>query len=61
MVHKAWRSIVELPYCFPRSSTELQGHVGQKSQNFTRIERFQTNSSLNSPMDLKLCTKRDVA
>ena len=34
MMHKARRSKEEVPYCFPRSSTELQAHAGQKIPNF---------------------------
>ena len=42
MMHKAWSSIEEVPYCFSRSSVKFQGHTGQKSPIFTRIERFRT-------------------
>ena len=42
MVHKARSSIEKVPYCFSRSSTKFQGHMGQKIPDFfTRIERFQ--------------------
>ena len=34
MMHKAWRSIEEVPYCFARSSIKFQGHTGQKITNF---------------------------
>ena len=27
MLHKAWSSIEEVPYCFPRSSIKFQGHT----------------------------------
>ena len=27
MMHKAWRSIEEMAFCFPRSSTKFQGHI----------------------------------
>ena len=30
MMHKTWRSIEEVPYCFPRSSINFQVHTGQK-------------------------------
>ena len=30
-MHKAWCSIEEVPYCFPRSSIKFQGHTGQKN------------------------------
>ena len=39
---KAWHSIGEAPYCFPRSSTKFQGHAGKKMPILTQIERFQT-------------------
>ena len=29
MLHKAWNSKEEMPYCFPRSSIKIQGHTGQ--------------------------------
>ena len=29
MLHKAWNSKGEMPYCFPRSSIKFQGHTGQ--------------------------------
>ena len=34
MMHKAWCSIEEVPYCFPMSSIKFQGHTGQKIANF---------------------------
>ena len=30
MMHKAWSSIEEVPYCFSRSSVKLQGHAAKK-------------------------------
>ena len=30
MMHKAWRSIEDVPYCFWRSSVKFQGHVAKK-------------------------------
>ena len=27
MLHKAWNSKGEMPYCFPRSSIKFQGHT----------------------------------
>ena len=35
MLHKAWNSKGEVPYCFPRSSIKFQGHTGQ---NITNID-----------------------
>ena len=34
MLHKAWNSKEEVPYCFPRSSIKFQGHTGQKITDF---------------------------
>ena len=34
MLHKAWNSKGEVPYCFPRSSIKFQGHTGQNITNF---------------------------
>ena len=31
MMHKAWKSIEEVTYCFSRSYVKLQGHKGKKS------------------------------
>ena len=58
MMHKAWSSIEEVPYCFLRSSIKFQGHTGKKIANFDPNWVFpDCNSSLSSPMDLKWCTK----
>ena len=44
MMHKAWSSMEEVPYCFSRSSFEFQGQAGQdsKSKILTQIEHFWT-------------------
>ena len=34
MLHKAWNSKGEMPYCFPRSSIKFQGHTGQNITDF---------------------------
>ena len=61
MMHKAWCSIEEVPYCFPRSSIKFQGHKGQKIADFDPNWAFpECNFSLNSPTDLKWYTKLDV-
>ena len=61
MMHKAWCSIEEAPYCFPRSSIKFQGHKGQKIADFDPNWAFpECNFSLNSLMDLKWYTKLDV-
>ena len=58
IMHKAWLSKEEGPYCFSRSSVKLQGHTRKKITEFDPNWVFlDCNSSLNSPMDLKWCTK----
>ena len=34
MLHKAWNSRGEMPYCFPRSSIKFQGHTVQNITDF---------------------------
>ena len=34
MMHKAWSSIEEVPYCFSRSSIKFQGNMGQQNIDF---------------------------
>ena len=34
MLHNAWNSKGEMPYCLPRSSIKFQGHRGQNITNF---------------------------
>ena len=40
MMHKAWCSLEEVPYCFSRSSVKFQGHTAKKSSILTQIECF---------------------
>ena len=62
MLHKAWSSIEEVPYCFSRSSVKFQGHTALKIVEFDPDWAFpDCNSSLNSPMAKKWCTKLEVA
>ena len=42
MMHKAWCSIKEVPYCFSRSYVKLQGHTAKKLFDLTQIGRFWT-------------------
>ena len=42
MMHKAWSSIEEVPYCFSRLSIKFQGNMGQKRSILTQIGRFRT-------------------
>ena len=54
MMHKAWNSIEEVPYCFSRSYVKLQGHTAKEIVDFDPNWAFlDCGSSLNSLMDLK--------
>ena len=62
MLHKAWSSIEEVPYCFSRSSVKFQGHTALKIVEFDPNWPFpDSNSSLNTPMATKWCIKLEVA
>ena len=62
MIHRAWSSIVEVPYCFSMSYVKLQGHTALKIFEFDPNWAFpDCNSSLNSPMAMKCCTKLETA
>ena len=62
MMQKAWRSIEEVPYCFSRSYVKFQGHTALKIVEFDPNWAFpDSNSSLNSPMAMKCCTKLETA
>ena len=62
MLHTAWSSIEEVPYCFSRSYVKLQGHTAKKIDDFDPNWAFpDRNSSLNSPMAMKWCIKLEVA
>ena len=62
MLHKAWSSIEEVPYCFSRSYVKFQGHMALKIVEFDPNWAFpDCNSSLKSPMATKWCTKLEVA
>ena len=61
IMHKAWSSIEEVPYCFSRSFVKFQGHTALKIVKFHPNWAFPDyNSSLNSPMATKWCTKVEV-
>ena len=61
-MHRAWCSIVEVPYCFSRSYVKFQGHTALKIVEFDPNWAFpDCNSSLNSPMAMKYCTKLETA
>ena len=58
LMHKAWSSIEEVPFYYSRSSIKFWGHTGQKIADFDpNWTNPDCTSSLNSPMDLKWCTK----
>ena len=62
MLHKAWNSKGEVLYCFPRSSLKFQGHTALKIVEYDPDWAFPyCNSSFNSPMVTKCCTKLEVA
>ena len=62
MMHKGWSSIEEVPYCFSRSSVKFEGHMAKKIVDFDPNWAFpDCNSSMNSPMGMKCCTKLEVA
>ena len=62
MMHKAWSSIEEVPFCFSRSSVKFQGHMALKIIEFHPNWAFpDCKSSLNSPMATKFCIKLVVA
>ena len=45
-MHKAWRSIEEMPYGFSRSSVKFQGHKGQKIlMQFNSFKTVSTNGN----------------
>ena len=62
MMHKAWSTIEEVPYCFARSSVKFQRRTALKIVKFDPDWAFpDCNSSLNSPMAMKWCRKLEVA
>ena len=62
MMHRAWSSTVEVPYCFSRSYVKFQGHPALKIVKFDPNWAFpDCNSSLNLPMAMKCCTKLKTA
>ena len=51
-----------MPYCFSRSYVKLQGHTALKIVEFDPNWAFpDCNSSLNSPIAMKCCTKLETA
>ena len=61
MMHKAWSSIEEVPYCFSRSYVKSQGHTGLKIVDFDPNWAFlDCISSLKSLMATKWCTMLEI-
>ena len=61
-MHIAWCCLEEVPYCFSRSSVKFQGHTALKIVEFDPDWAFpDCNSSLNSPMAKKWCTKLEIS
>ena len=61
-MYKAWSSIEVVLCRFWRSSVKFQGHTALKIVEFEPDWAFpDCNSSLNSPMATKWCTKLEVA
>ena len=52
MMHKAWRSIEKVSYCFSRSSIKFHGHTGGKNWRFESNLRLLGRSQLSNPSDL---------
>ena len=62
MMYKAWLYLEEVSYCFWRSSIKFQGQNAKKDVEFDPNWAFpDINSSFNSPMAMKWCTKLEVA
>ena len=62
MMHMALCRLEEVSYCFSRSSDKFQGHTALKIVEFGPDWVFpDCNSSLNSPMAKKWCTKLERA
>ena len=49
MVHKAWRSIEEVPYCFSRSSVKFHSHTGGKIDDLNPIWDYLAGRSYQIP------------
>ena len=53
MMHKAWRSLEEVPYCFTRPSIKFQGHTDWKIDDLNPIwVRLLGRLKLSNPWDL---------
>ena len=62
LIHKAWRGIEKVLYCFPSLSVKFQGQMGRKIDDLVQNGEFpHCNSSLNSQIAKKWCTKLNGA
>ena len=48
-MHKAWRSIEEVPYCFSKSSIKFHGHTGRKIDDLNPIWDYLAGRSYQIP------------
>ena len=48
-MHKAWRSVEEVPYCFSRSSIKFHGHTGRKIDDLNPIWDYLAGHSYQIP------------
>ena len=61
-MHRAWCCLEYVPYCFSRSFLKFQGHKAKQIVDLDPNWAFpDCNSSLNSPVAMKWCTKLEVA
>ena len=49
MMHKAWRNIEEVRYCFSRSSIKFHGHTGRKIDDLNPIWDYLAGRSYQIP------------
>ena len=49
MMHKAWRGIEEVSYCFSRSSIKFHGHTGGKIEDLHPIWDYKASRSYQIP------------
>ena len=62
MMHRAWCCLGEVPYCFSMSSVKFHSHTALTIIEIDPNWAFpDCNSSLNSPMATKWCTKLEIA
>ena len=55
MMHKAWRSTEEVPYCFSRSSIKFHGHTSRKIDDLNPIWDYLAGRSYQIPQICLVC------